>query len=179
MGVASYIFLFVLFLANLFSFLAVLKQLTLNAAIIQTFVLFAYLLITASVLWGLGNHRRWAMSAGATLFFVQIINLALVVRMLSVIQVITVALVSVIGFLYCTFHARRKPRQPMRVQIQVPEVEKYGERGQKSKKPARKKTKKSAKKTASKKSRKTSKKKKSKKASKKSTSKRSRKKSKK
>lgn len=100
MATGRYLFIFILSLANLFGFVRILQMLSMETAIVQIFVIFAYLVISAMVLWGIENVRGWSMASGAVLFLAQLINVAVLYTMMSSWVLLIVALIALVGFLY-------------------------------------------------------------------------------
>ena len=132
MKTGKYLFLFLLFLVNLIAFVNVLQNMSLNMATIQIFVIFAYLIIAAMILYGLGNNRRWSMAGGAVLFFAHLVNIALIFRTVQATSIYVIGVVSIIGFLYCMRNlepARRPVAQEVIVPAEPVVIEKYGAGG--------------------------------------------------
>jgi len=150
--------MFLLFLANLFAFISVLEQLSADYATVQTFVIFAYLIISAMVLWGLSGSKRWSMASAAVLFFAYLVNAAILYQIAKGASLTVIIIVSLIGFLYCVKkvgHEERKSTEMVVEEVYAPKipVKKYGTRAaSKTKKSKKKKTakKKSSRKVASK-----------------------------
>ena len=154
MKVSRYLFMFLLFLANLFAFISVLEQLSADYATVQTFVIFAYLIISAMVLWGLSGSKRWSMASAAVLFFAYLVNAAILYQIAKGASLTVIIIVSLIGFLYCVKkvgHEERKSTEMVVEEVYAPKipVKKYGTRAASKTKKSKKK--KSAKKKATKK----------------------------